>query len=105
MSKKPCPLGLDDSCALRNENYCLNFFTCWGWTRPWALPLTKITYENSPLDPLTFDSSYWLVQFHNLYPPVNSENAMVQRNWKEYFANYGYTQAEPLSKRLQKRTS
>lgn len=98
MIKKPCPIGLED-CVPQGENSCLNFFHCYAWTRPWSLPLTRVTHGNACLDPLTFDSPYWLVDFHNFYPPVNSENIMIQRNWREYFADYGYAQAEPLYSR------
>jgi len=94
-TQKSCPLGLDD-CVQFGKNSCLNFVTCWSWIRPWLLPLSRVTYTNACLDPLTFDSPYWLVEFHKLYPPVNSEDVMIQRDWKEYFADYGYAEAEPL---------
>jgi hypothetical protein len=45
---------------------------------------------------LTFDSPYWLVQIRALYPPVNSEDVMMQRNWEKYLADYGYAEAKPL---------
>lgn len=97
MSKKPCPIGLQGNCIPRGiEQRCINFYDCHAWTIPWPLPLTRITYGNSSFDPLTFDSAYWLVQFHNLYPPVNTEQKLLQRDWKAYFADYDYAEAEPL---------
>ena len=100
MSKELCPIGIED-CISRGNNSCINFFNCYSWTKPWSLPLTRITYGNSCLDPLTFDSPYWLVNFHSLYPPINSAGTMQERNWRDYFADYGYAQAEPLPRKKQ----
>lgn len=94
-NKKPCPIGLEE-CIPRGKNSCLNFFTCYSWTKPWPLPLTRVNHVNGCLDPLTLDSPYWLVEFHVLYPHLNTAGTMQERNWKEYFAEYGYAEAEPL---------
>ena len=92
---KHCPIGLED-CIPRGQNSCVNFSTCYAWTRPWPLPLSRITWGVACLDSLTFDSSYWLVEFLTLYPPINSAGIMQQRDWKKYFADYGYAEAVPL---------
>lgn len=92
-----CPIGLKNSCIPIVGISCVNLSDCHSWTIPWPIPLTRITHQNSPFDSLTFDSAYWLVQFHNLYPPVNTDQQeLLQRDWKTYFADYGYAEAEPL---------
>ena len=95
MSKKPCPIGLED-CIPRGKSSCINFFTCYAWTKPWPLPLTRVTRASGYLDSLTFHSPYWLVQFLTLYPPINSAGIMQERNWEDYFADYGYAEAVSL---------
>ena len=102
MSENLCPIGLKDNCISILGVSCVNLFDCHSWTLPWPLPVTRVTYENNSFDPLTFDSPYWLVQFRNLYPPVNSEGEMIHRDWEKYFADYGYAQAEPLYARCPK---
>lgn len=94
-SKRPCPIGLKN-CIPCGTNSCLNFFTCYSWAKPWPLPLTRVNHENGCLDPLTFDSPYWLVHFQTLYPHLNTAGTMQERNWKKYFAEYGYAEAELL---------
>jgi hypothetical protein len=94
-NKKPCPIGLEE-CIPRGTLSCLNFFTCYAWTKPWPLPLTRVNREDDCLDPLTFDSPYWLVKIFTLYPHLNTAGIMQERNWIEYFAKYGYAEVELL---------
>ncbi|WP_293341240.1 hypothetical protein [Microcoleus sp. CAWBG58] len=54
--------------------------------------MTRIDRSNSPLDPLTFDSGYWLVDFLKEY----GGHGFQDRNWAAYFADYGYAHAEPI---------
>lgn len=100
MTKEPCPIGIKD-CIPKGRNRCPNITACYSWTRPWPLPLARIHTGNACLDPLTFDSPYWLVDFHSLYPPFSTAGTMQERNWRDYFADYGYAQAEPLRRKKQ----
>jgi len=89
--KNDCPLGFEcitvKSIFSDSSLYCVNIDTCQGWTNAWKLPYW---YNRDGL----------IVEFVDYYTALNdelSENLITsQYNWEQYFAEYGFAEAEKL---------
>jgi hypothetical protein len=96
-----CPLGLefcDQKRVSQDAEFfdvtCPNYYYCCSWVKPWCLPLHRITEKNAPLDFAAIGHDYYLVKFLKDYG--YDVEGMQERDWRVYFAEYGYAEAVSL---------